>query len=92
MEWIGWKTYLWIFIVAITSLGSAQYAIHETKQRTLNLCEEQVLIEEAYQGAKAACESQVVHYKTYEAGYTKLETALNEWIKVCKNIEEGQNK
>ncbi|TDI88870.1 MAG: hypothetical protein E2O72_07540 [Candidatus Dadabacteria bacterium] len=32
--------WIWLFIVAIASLGSAQYAIHETKQRELNLCEE----------------------------------------------------
>jgi len=84
MERISYKTYLWIFIVAITSLGSAQYAIHETKQRELNLCEEQVLVEEAYQGAQAACEAQMEHYKTYLEGYAKFEAALDKWIKECK--------
>jgi len=84
MEWISYKTFLWIFIIAIASLGSAQYAIHETKQRELNLCEEQVLVEEAYQNAKAACESQVEYYKIQKEGYIKLTNSIDEWIEVCK--------
>jgi hypothetical protein len=87
VEGIGNKTILWIFVILVCSLGSAQYAIYETKQRVLNLCEEQILVEEAYLNAQKTCESQVEHYKGYREGYERLEISLNEWIKDCKRYK-----
>lgn len=84
MERISYKTYLWIFIVAITSLGSAQHAIHETKQRTLNLCEEQVLVEETYKKANKTCSEAIEYSKQSIAAYEKLELVVEKWIKECK--------
>lgn len=76
--------WIWIFIIGICSLGSAQYAIHETKQRELNLCEENVMAAEAYKKAEEVCNESIEYSKQSRAGYEKLEFAVENWIKECK--------